>query len=194
APVADLTYQNKLNGQQITKDEFTALLPADQSNYVSIGVIPTCISDPGGARFYLLTDTYPTDAAIATAVTNNQSFIRFVHASPNAPGVFVRLVPTSSGSTINLVTSAAQYVMSVAGGFNPSVGSRSATAGFTTTSTGSAATTYNVEIHSNSGFTALVLSVPNVSFTPGKIYTIVAKGLLGKTGASGLAAVIVTHN
>jgi hypothetical protein len=194
ALAADITYYNRTSRQQISNDAYKALSAPDQANFVSIGTVPAGTSDPGGVRYYVLTDTYPTDALIATAVTNNQSFIRFVHASPNAPGVFVRLVPTVAGSPINVVTVAAQNVMSVAGGFTPSVGSRTAAVGFTAYTTGVATTTYSVEIHTNATFTALALSVPNVSFIPGKVYTIVARGLVGGTGASALGAAIAQHN
>lgn len=195
ALAADITYYNRLNRKQISNDDFKnpeITPPSEQANFVSIGTIPTGISDPGGVRYYAITDTYPTDAAIAAAVTANQSFIRFVHASPNAPGVFVRLV---GPATIPLVTTAATNVMSVAGGFNPSAGSRTATLGWpAAVATGVASNSYTVEVHTNSTFTALALSVPNVTFVPGKIYTIVARGLVGGTGASALGAAVGVHN
>jgi hypothetical protein len=193
ALAADFTFYNRTTKQQISNDAFKALTAPDQANFVSIGIIPTGVSDPGGVRYYVLTDTYPTDAALASAVTGNQSFIRFAHASPNAPGVFVRLVP-AVGAPIPLVTTAALNVMSVAGGFNPSAGSRAATVGFTTVAIGAATNIYTVEIHTNVTFTALALSVPNVTLTAGKVYTIVARGLVGGTGASALGASIGQHN
>jgi hypothetical protein len=194
ALAADITYYNRVTRQQISNDAFKALAPTEQANFVSIGTIPAGVSDPGGVRYYAITDTYPTDAAIAAAVTANQSFIRFVHASPNAPGVFVRLV---GSSTINLVSgTAATNVMSVAGGFSPSAGSRTATVAWgSAVATGASPNnTYTVEVHTNSTFTALALSVPNVTFTAGKVYTIVARGLVGGTGTSALGAAVGVHN
>ncbi|MFM9840479.1 MAG: hypothetical protein ACKVOQ_19585 [Cyclobacteriaceae bacterium] len=193
ALAADITYYNRITKGQISNDAYKALSVADQANFVSIGTVPAGVSDPGGLRYYAITDTYPTDAAIAAAITTNQSFIRFVHASPNAPGVFVRLVgPT----TINLVTSAALNVMSVAGGFTPpTVGSRTASLAWpAAVATGAATTSYTVEVHTNATFTALALSVPSVSFAPGKVYTIVARGLVGGTGSSALGVAIGQHN
>lgn len=192
ALAADLTYYNRANGQQISLGQFKALTPSQQANCVSIGVVPAGNSDPGGIRFYALTDTYPTDATIATAVTGNQSFIRFVHASPNASAVWLRLTP-STGAPI-VVVSGVQNVMSVVGGFTPSVGSRTTAVGFTTTATGASTKTYTLEVSTASTFTPIVLSVPNMAFTPGKIYTIVVRGILGKTGSKGLSAAIVQHN
>ena len=194
ALTADITYYNRTTRQQISNDAFKALTAPDQANFVSIGMIPTGVSDPGGVRYYVLTDTsYPATPAIDAAVFFNQSFVRFVHASPNAPGVFVRLVP-AVGAPIPVVTAAALNVMSVAGGFSPSAGSRTATGGFTVVNIGAPTNTYDVEIHTNVTFTALALSVPNVTLTAGKVYTIVARGLVGGTGASALGASIGQHN
>ncbi len=195
ALAADITYYNRVTRQQISNDAYKALAPADQSGFVSLGTIPAGVSDPGGVRYYAITDTYPTDAAIAAAVTANQSFIRFVNASPSVQGLSVRIVGTS---TINLVTTpAALNVMSVAAAHNPSAGSRTATVGWTAFNTGVSPNTYSIEIHTNSTFTALAVSVP-VSFPqglqPGKIYTIVARGLVGGTGASALGAAVGVHN
>jgi hypothetical protein len=194
--VAADTYYNPITRQQFSKDQFDAIQDVvEKAKFSSIGLVPAGATDVGGTRFYALTDTYPTDAAITAAASANQSFIRFVHASPNAPGVFVRLVPTTTGSTINLVTTAVQNVMSVAGGFAPSVGSRTATLGWpAAVATGAATTTYKVEVHTNAAFTALALEIPNVAFIPGKVYTIVARGLVGGTGASALGAAVAQHN
>jgi hypothetical protein len=193
ALAADVTYYNQASGKQISNDQFKALTVGEQAKCVSLGTIPTGITDPGGVRFYLLTDTYPSDATIATAVTNNQSFIRFVHGAPNAPAVWVRLTPTATGSAIPIVSNV-QYVMSVAGGFTPSVGSRAASAGFTTTATGAAGNSYTVEVSTDVNFAAIVVTVPNVTFVPGKIYTIVARGIVGKTGIATLGTAIAQHN
>ena len=193
ALTADITYYNRTTRQQISNDAFKALAAPDQANFVSIGMIPTAVSDPGGVRYYVLTDTYPAVGAIDAAVIANQSFIRFVHASPNAPGVFVRLVP-AVGAPIPVVTTAASNVMSVAGGFSPSAGSRTATAGFSNVTIGASTNTFTVEVHTNVTFTALALSVPNVTLTAGKVYTVVARGLVGGTGASALGASIGQHN
>jgi hypothetical protein len=191
ALAADITYYNRATKAQITNDAYKALSAADQANFVSIGTVPAGTTDPGGIRYYALTDTYPTDANIAAAVTGNLSFVRFVHASANAPGVFVRLVPTA-GSNVNLVTTAATNVMAVSN-FNPSVGSRSATVAFATTGN-VPSNTYTVEIHTNATFTALAASAPNVTFAAGKIYTLVARGLVGGTGASALGICVGQHN
>lgn len=193
ALAADITYYNRTTKAQISNDAYKALIAGEQANFVSIGTVPAGTSDPGGIRYYAITDTYPTDANIAAALSGNLSFVRFIHASPNAPGVFVRLVPTSTGSTVNLVTTSTTYVMSVAN-FTPSaVGSRTNTVAFPTTGN-VASNSYTVEVHTNATFTALALSIPNVTFAPGKIYTIVARGLVGGTGTAALGASVGQHN
>lgn len=191
ALAADITYYNRTTKAQISNDAYKALSAGEQANFVSIGTVPAGTSDPGGIRYFAITDTYPTDANIAAAVTGNLSFVRFVHASPNAPAVSVRLVPTGAGSNQTVVTGAS-YVMGV-GNFNPSVGSRTNTVAFPTTGN-VASNSYTVEVHTNATFTALALSVPNVTFVPGKIYTIVARGLVGGTGTAALGASVGQHN
>ncbi len=163
------------------------------SFFIPIGLVPLGSSDPGGSRFYLAQDVIPTISA------NNQVGIRFVHASPNAPAVFVRLKSTSTSATSLVAptsgTTGISYVMSTTGGFNPSVGSRTVTSTSSTFPliTIDPALTYNVEVSTNVTFTNIVLTVP-VTLVIGKSYTIYAKGLLGGTGNLSLGAGIIQHN
>ncbi len=223
ALVADVTYYNRANGQQLSLQQWKDL-PSDaaRNNTVPLGSlglaglpntpIPTGITDPGGVRFLLITDTYPT----FSPTNSTQSAIRFVNAVPNAyvlpvnTRISARLVPTS-GATITLGTNT-EYIMGLGGvtttagnGFNPSVGSRALTATSSATAPGfpfalqTTATdpntlfTYTLEVSSD-GFATVAFSLPNQTFAVGKIYTIVAKGIVGKTGASGLGAAVVQHN
>ncbi len=220
---ADVTYYNRANGQQISLDQWKAL-PNDaaRNNTVPLGAlgtlglpntpIPTGITDPGGVRFLLITDTYPT----FTSPNTTQSAIRFVNAVPNAyvlpvnTRISARLRP-AAGATITLGTNT-EYIMGLGGvtttagnGFNPSVGSRALTAtssaiapGFpfplqTTASDPATLFSYTLEL-STDGFTTVAFSLPNQTFSVGKIYTIVAEGIVGKTGPTGLSAVVVQHN
>ncbi len=209
--VADLTYYNRANGQQISKDAFNLLPvgPTGKDNAVSLGTIPAGISDPGGVRFLLLTDA--ADAAAATTLftfpANNttQSKIRFINAVPNAYSLPVntrisaRLKP-AAGATITLGTNAEYTMMSVSGVFTPSVGSRATTSAFTlqTTTVGLIDPTdlisYTLEL-STDGFATIAYATPNpVTFKVGKVYTIVARGIAGKTGSKGLSVAIAQHN
>jgi fluoride ion exporter CrcB/FEX len=188
ALVADLTYYNRITREQISKDAYNSLVKAgsDVTNFVSIGTVPAGCTDPGGIRYHVLTDTYPTDANITAAVTGKLSFVRFFHASPNVPAVYVRFVPTSTGSTISL-TGSNSYVMA------GQIGSFTTTSAFAATGN-VASNSYTVEVHTNAGFSALALKIENVTLEPGKIYTIVARGLVGGTGVSALGAAIAQHN
>jgi hypothetical protein len=223
ALVADVTYYNRANGQQISLDQWKAL-PNDaaRNNTVPLGAlgisglpntpIPTGITDPGGVRFLLITDTYPT----FTSTNTTQSAIRFVNAVPNAyvlpvnTRISARLKP-AAGTTLTLGTNT-EYVMGTGGvtatsvlGFSPSVGSRAVTATanattfglpfpLTTTATDPATLfSYTLEL-STDGFTTIAYSLPNQTFEVGKVYTIVARGIVGKTGAKGLSVVVVKHN
>jgi Domain of unknown function (DUF4397) len=163
------------------------------SYLLSIGTVPLGSTDVGGTRFYLTQDVLPS------ITTNNQIAVRFVHASPNAPGVFVRMKSTSS--TVNIVsTTAVSYIMSGAGGFGTSVGSRivtSTTSNFTTFTIDPAQLDlYAVEIATDAAFTNIVATIPASAgrFVLGKSYTVYAKGLVGGTGASALGAGIIQHN
>ena len=208
--VADLTYYNRANGQQISKDAFNLLPvgPTGKDNAVSLGTIPAGISDPGGVRFLLLTDAADATAAttLFTFPANNttQSKIRFINAVPNAYSLPVntrisaRLKP-AAGANITLGTNA-EYSMSVIGGFNPSVGSRATTSAFTlqTTTVGLVEPTdlinYTLEL-STDNFVNIAYASPNpVTFKVGKVYTIVARGIAGKTGSKGLSVAIAQHN
>jgi hypothetical protein len=196
---ADATYFVRATGSQISRDQWLALASdAERNKTVSLGTVPAGSTDVGGVRFLLLTDTYPT----FTAGNTTQSAIRFVNAIPNAYStptstlVSASLVPVSAGSTIALTTTPQQYIMSVPGGFNPTVGSRAFTSAFTlrTTATGvleSEQLEYRLEVSING---VIAYTSPTLKFAVGKIYTIVGTGLAGGTGANAIGAAVVQHN
>lgn len=201
ALAAATTWYNRANGTQISNDDYLKLSAADRARCVSLGTIPAGITDPGGPRFLLMTDVYlPFPANNVT-----QSQIRFVNAVPNAYSIpsetriSARLRPTS-GSNITLGTNT-EYALSVPGSFSPSVGSRSsvpAASAFAlqTTVAGGVPTNYTLELSTN-GFTGanpVAFSLPSQTFQVGKIYTVVARGVVGKSGNSALSAIVVLHN
>lgn len=193
ANFADTTFFNQFTGKFISRVEKAALAAAQRTRVVPIGTVPLGSSDPGGLRFVLLTDNVPT----FSPTNDTDASIRFVHAVPNAPAVWVRLVPISGGSNIT-IGSNVPYVLGYPG-FSPSVGSRSTTNNFTNRVIATAGTpiSYKVEIHSNSAFTNLVYSTGDanpIAFQPGKIYTITASGFLGGTGDKALKASVTLHN
>lgn len=203
----DATWYNAANGQQISIDQYNALSSAAKARCVQIGVVPLGSTDPGGVRFLLLSDAYPTFAS----GNNSQAAIRFINASPTAPltPIWVRLRP-ASGTTISLATNSSTHIMGfpwvISNANNPSVGSRSlnttapnggtGTLAFPLQTIASAGTpfSYTLEIATNATFTPVASSVASVTFTVGKVYTIVVTGMAGKTDARGLKAIIVQHN
>ena len=53
--------------------------------------------------------------------------------------------------------------------------------------------TYNLEVRA-AGTNTVVLALPNITLTAGKIYTVFAKGFLGGAGAQALGAQIIVNN
>jgi len=104
-----------------------------------------------------------------TAPASGKAHVRFVHLSPNAPAVDVATV---GGTPIFGNYSFKQY-----SSFAPLA----------------APNTYNLEVRL-AGTSTVVLNVPGVSLTAGKIYTIFAKGFVGGTGSQALGAQIVANN
>lgn len=169
-----LTYFNQLTGAYISADTRAELTPEQQAKTVSIGTVPLGASDPGGLRFLLLTDSKP-----AFAVGNTtQSGIRFINASPNT-NVWARLVGNPVGPTTIALGTNVPYILSVAGGFSPSVGSRTTTSAFTLQTT--AANTYDLEVSTN-GTDWTLLNASPLSFDVNKGYTIYVHGLKGNLG------------
>ena len=162
------------------------------ANLVTIGLVPLGLTDPGGVRFSVLTDTWATFTA-GTVVTN--AGIRFVNAIPNSnnvtavanangtfggPPVYARL---NGGTTLNLTGVVAPnatnaFVGSVVGGFSPTLGSRTfgnLTFGNLAIAVAGVPNAYTLQLATDAAFTNIVYSAP-VTFAPGKNYTIVARG------------------
>jgi hypothetical protein len=139
---------------------------------------------------------------------NTNAGIRFVNAvanangisaAPNAngtsggPAIHARLRP-SAGPNITLA-SGTSSVVSAAGGFNPTVGSRTAgSLAFTSQAIATAGTptAYTLEVATDSGFTN-ILYTTSVSFLPGKNYTVFVRGMAGGTGSKAITHGVITH-
>jgi hypothetical protein len=109
-----------------------------------------------------------------TTPAAGKAHIRFFHFSPNAPAVNIAV----TGGSVLFGNRA----------FNDQAANASLTA-FTPVNAG----TYNLEVRAASN-NAVVLSLPNIPLTAGKIYTVFAKGFLGGTGAQALGAQIIANN
>ena len=108
-----------------------------------------------------------------TTPAAGKAHVRFIHLSPDAPAVKViangSVTLFSNRSFNKTITATDQAFTEVAAG------------------------TYNLEVRTQVG-DVLALSVPGVTLTAGKIYTIFAKGFLGGTGAQALGAQIIVNN
>lgn len=189
----------------------------EYANLVAYGtgtsLIPLGLTDVGGVRFYVTTDapltftagTLVTDAGIrlvnAVSNANNIAAVANANGTFGGPPLHVRL---NSGAPITLTTTAATtaFVGGVAGGFNPSAGSRTAGAvAFTprTIAAASVPNVYTLQVATDAAFTDIVYSAANVTFIPGKNYTVFIKGKVKtRTGVlSGIQSTIshgiITH-
>jgi hypothetical protein len=103
-----------------------------------------------------------------TTPAAGKAHVRFVHLSPNAPAVDVAV---TSGPVLFANESFKGY-----SAFTP------VTAG-----------TYNLEVRL-AGTNTVVLPLPGITLTAGRIYTVFAKGFVGGTGAQALNAQIIANN
>jgi len=103
-----------------------------------------------------------------TTPATGKAHVRFVHLSPNAPAVDVAV--TGGGVLFGNKTFKS----------------------FTSFTPLNAAT-YNLEVRL-AGTSTVVLSLPNITLTAGKIYTVFAKGFVGGTAAQALGAQIIQNN
>jgi hypothetical protein len=128
--IGDTTYFNPLTGQYIAGITRAPLPSSQKSRTVAIGTVPLGATDPGGARFLVITDQQPLPSTTRLPKpAPNKAAVRFIHASPNTGSVTVSI------GAQNLVSSGTNppqqgifsYPLAFAV-FNPSVGSRSVTA------------------------------------------------------------------
>jgi len=111
-----------------------------------------------------------------TAPASGKAHIRFIHLSPNAPGVDISVQgqPVSEGLFLSrefnkTITSQQQSFIPVD------------------------ANTYNLEVRLANTLT-VVLPLNGITLESGKIYTVYAKGFVGGTGNQSLGAQIIVNN
>lgn len=103
-----------------------------------------------------------------TAPGTSNSNVRFIHLSPNSPNVDLAV----TGGNILFPNYAFKEFSSF----------RALTAG-----------TYNLEVRLANQM-VVILALPNITFTAGKIYTIYLKGFLAASGTTQLGAGIINNN
>lgn len=109
-----------------------------------------------------------------TVPASGKAHVRFFHFSPNAPAVDIAV--TGGSVLFGSRTFNDQSTNAIVSAFTP------LNAG-----------TYNLEVRL-AGTNTVVLSLPGVTLTAGKIYTVFAKGFVGGTGAQALGAQIIANN
>jgi len=102
-----------------------------------------------------------------TAPASGKAHVRFIHLSPNAPAVDITL---TDGTVVF-----GDYIFKEASAFTPLN-----------------AATYNLQVRL-AGTSTVVLELPNIALTAGKIYTVFAKGLVGGAGTQALGAQIIVN-
>ena len=102
-----------------------------------------------------------------TSPASGKAHVRFIHLSPNAPAVDITL---TNGTVVF-----GDYIFKEASAFTPLD-----------------AATYNLQVRL-AGTSTVVLDLPNIALTAGKIYTVFAKGLVGGSGAQALGAQIIVN-
>ena len=103
-----------------------------------------------------------------TAPASGKAHVRFIHLSPDAPAVDITL---TDGTVVF-----GDYIFKEASAFTPLN-----------------AATYNLQVRL-AGTSTVVLELPNIALTAGKIYTVFAKGFVGGTGTQALGAQIIVNN
>ncbi len=103
-----------------------------------------------------------------TAPASGKAHVRFIHLSPGAPAVDITL---TDGTVVF-----GDYIFKEASAFTPLN-----------------AATYNLQVRL-AGTSTVVLELPNIALTAGKIYTVFAKGFVAGTGTQALGAQIIVNN
>ncbi|HRN27377.1 MAG: DUF4397 domain-containing protein [Ignavibacteriaceae bacterium] len=102
-----------------------------------------------------------------TSPASGKAHVRFIHLSPNAPEVDIT---TNTGAVVF-----GNYVFKQASAFTPLD-----------------AGTYDLQVRL-AGTSTVVLELPGIALTAGKIYTVFAKGLVGGSGTQSLGAQIIVN-
>ena len=182
APGVDLHVDGMVAGAGLTFPNNTAYLPVSagtRSIAVKVaGTSTTVLSAdlPVAANTYysvFAVDSVSKLSALVltddlTAPASGKAHVRFIHLSPNAPAVDVAL---AGGSVLIGDKSFKQYTS------------------FVPLDAG----TYDLEVRL-AGTSSVVLPLPGITLTAGKIYTVFAKGFVGGTGAQALGAQIIVNN
>jgi hypothetical protein len=186
--VGDTTYFNPLTGEYLSVIQRAQLSAAQKSKLVAIGTVPAGSTDPGGLRFYVTNDIFPT----FPAATDSLAALRLINVAPLSTGLWVRLKP-AAGNNVTLGSNV-PYAL----GFptqSPAVGSRTVTAttaNFTlqVIAVDNVPNVYTLQVATDAAYTNVVYSQDNVTFDVGGVYSVITKGTL----STGISATILKYN
>jgi hypothetical protein len=188
APNVDVRINNSLALSNVAYPNNSAYteLPAGTTNVkvapagTSTNVIDANVTLEGNRAYsvFAIDSVAKIKAAVVaddlTAPAAGKAHVRFFHFASNAPAVDIAV---ANGAVLFANRS-----------FNDQ-GSNTSAASFTPLNAGS----YNLQVRL-AGTNTVVLSLPGVVLTEGKIYTVFAKGFLGGAGNQALGAQIIMNN
>lgn len=182
APAVDLLVDNNVAGSGLAFPNNTAYLPVEAgTRNVKVNVAGTATTVINADLSLTADDSYTVFAVDSvskisavlltddlTSPATGKAHVRFVHLSPNAPAVNITL---TNGTIV--------------------FGNRSfkQATDFTPLDAG----TYNLQVRDAATNNSVVLNLPGISLTSGKIYTVFAKGFLGGAGDQALGAQIIVN-
>jgi len=182
APAVDLLVDNNVAGSGLAFPNNTAYLSVDAgTRNVKVNVAGTSTTVINADLSLTANDSYTVFAVdsvskISTVVLNDnlaapaagKAHVRFVHLSPNAPAVNITLTNGTIVFGNNAFKQATDFTPLDAG-------------------------TYDLQVRDAATNNTVVLDLPGIALTNGKIYTVFAKGFLGGTGAQALGAQIIVN-
>lgn len=181
APGVDLLVDNMVAGTNLTFPNNTGYLSVNSgTRNVKVNVTGTSTTVIEANLPIMTNKNYSVFAVNAVAnlepivleddlstPASGKAHVRFIHLSPDAPAVDITL---TDGTVVF-----GDYIFKEASAFTPLD-----------------AGTYNLQVRL-AGTSSVVLDLPNISLSAGKIYTVFAKGFVAGTGAQALGAQIIVN-
>ena len=181
APGVDLLVDNMVAGTNLTFPNNTGYLSVNSgTRNVKVNVTGTSTTVIEANPPIMTNKNYSVFAVNAVAnlepivleddlstPASGKAHVRFIHLSPDAPAVDITL---TDGTVVF-----GDYIFKEASAFTPLD-----------------AGTYNLQVRL-AGTSTVVLDLPNIALTAGKIYTVFAKGFVAGTGAQSLGAQIIVN-
>lgn len=181
APGVDLLVDNTIAGTNLTFPNNTGYLEVNSgSRNVKVNVTGTSttaieanlnLAADKNYSVFAVNNVAMIEAVVLeddlTTPASGKAHVRFLHLSPNAPAVDIT---TTTGAVVF-----GNYVFKQASAFTPLD-----------------AGTYDLQVRL-AGTSTVVLDLPGIALTAGKIYTVFAKGLVGGQGTQSLGAQIIVN-